>query len=179
MDCVLSAKLSRTVEARPRPLRLRALVRAAQLRQRCLEEFGEPSGTRTRDPVIKSHMLYRPELTALPRRTLSILTGIVTHWKARGASGREQFRDADCSDATAHRALHLLSRVCEICAQSIDGLPSMQGFSHGLAIADYTGDAIDQAHAPDAPACADKAVHELRQSGWACRMSVLRDLWKA
>jgi hypothetical protein len=25
---------------------------------------GEPSGTRTRDPVIKSHMLYRPELTA-------------------------------------------------------------------------------------------------------------------
>ena len=26
--------------------------------------IGEPSGTRTRDPVIKSHMLYRPELTA-------------------------------------------------------------------------------------------------------------------
>jgi hypothetical protein len=26
--------------------------------------FGEPSGTRTRDPLIKSQMLYRPELTA-------------------------------------------------------------------------------------------------------------------
>jgi hypothetical protein len=26
--------------------------------------FCEPSGTRTRDPVIKSHMLYQPELTA-------------------------------------------------------------------------------------------------------------------
>ena len=25
---------------------------------------GEPSGTRTRDPLIKSQMLYRPELTA-------------------------------------------------------------------------------------------------------------------
>ena len=27
--------------------------------------IGEPSGTRTRDPLIKSQMLYRPELTAL------------------------------------------------------------------------------------------------------------------
>ncbi len=27
---------------------------------------GEPSGTRTRDPLIKSQMLYRPELTAHP-----------------------------------------------------------------------------------------------------------------
>jgi hypothetical protein len=26
--------------------------------------LGEPSGTRTRDPLIKSQMLYRPELTA-------------------------------------------------------------------------------------------------------------------
>ena len=26
--------------------------------------FGEPSGTRTQDPLIKSQMLYRPELTA-------------------------------------------------------------------------------------------------------------------
>src|SRR5579863_4422729 len=29
--------------------------------------IGEPSGTRTRDPLIKSQMLYRPELTA-PRK---------------------------------------------------------------------------------------------------------------
>ena len=30
----------------------------------CLRYIGEPSGTRTRDPLIKSQMLYRPELTA-------------------------------------------------------------------------------------------------------------------
>ena len=29
-----------------------------------LRFLGEPSGTRTRDPLIKSQMLYRPELTA-------------------------------------------------------------------------------------------------------------------
>jgi hypothetical protein len=29
-----------------------------------LDFSGEPSGTRTRDPLIKSQMLYRPELTA-------------------------------------------------------------------------------------------------------------------
>ncbi len=29
-----------------------------------LRYIGEPSGTRTRDPLIKSQMLYRPELTA-------------------------------------------------------------------------------------------------------------------
>ena len=29
-----------------------------------LSYFGEPSGTRTRDPLIKSQMLYLPELTA-------------------------------------------------------------------------------------------------------------------
>jgi hypothetical protein len=43
--------------------------------------FGEPSGTRTRDPVIKSHMLYRPELTAHKTQRASIITGYSIDWK--------------------------------------------------------------------------------------------------
>jgi hypothetical protein len=37
--------------------------------------LSEPSGTRTRDPVIKSHMLYRPELTAHKLDGNWIITG--------------------------------------------------------------------------------------------------------
>ena len=44
--------------------------RLSSRERRALILFGEPSGTRTRDPVIKSHMLYQPELTA-HRRNLN------------------------------------------------------------------------------------------------------------
>ena len=43
----------------------------------------EPSGTRTRDPVIKSHMLYQPELTA-HRGEQQMIAGMHRLWKARG-----------------------------------------------------------------------------------------------
>jgi hypothetical protein len=46
-----------------------------------LSFFGEPSGTRTRDPVIKSHMLYRPELTAHQIDEFLIITGCLADWK--------------------------------------------------------------------------------------------------
>jgi hypothetical protein len=45
-----------------------AKLRSATLREPSAFAWGrrsEPSGTRTRDPLIKSQMLYRPELTAL------------------------------------------------------------------------------------------------------------------
>ena len=40
---------------------------------------GEPGGTRTRDPVIKSHMLYH--LSYRLAREISMLTGNSKHWK--------------------------------------------------------------------------------------------------
>ncbi|GEM_PF-2816070 len=53
----------------------RGFVTLAELIDIC-----EPSGTRTRDPVIKSHMLYRPELTA-HKQQMTIIAGPCADWK--------------------------------------------------------------------------------------------------